>query len=167
MSRRFYLPEGGRGKGRGHNSKQLQEPGNITRDHPRNRNQPNPIASVNVHVVQQDNYHDQEPQASEKRKARASALFERTRQMALESGKHVHESSEDEDDVDIDDDQLLSTTLKSYSSLAGQNDSTKPTDGLARTKNLFNDVCKTGALSCLICISSVKRNDAVKQNNTN
>ena len=89
-----------------------------------NRNQPSPTACAGV--VQQndkDDDCDHEPQASEKRKAKASAILERTRQMALESGKHGDLSSEEEDDeVDIDDDQLFSTTLMSYSSLAGQDD---------------------------------------------
>ncbi|XP_015745022.2 NF-X1-type zinc finger protein NFXL1-like [Python bivittatus] len=73
-------------------------------------------------------------------------------------------SSEDDDDDGDDDDeeiegkhgQILAKTFTKY---------TNQTDGdaseLERTKQYMNDAFQSGALTCLICIASIKRNQAV------
>ncbi|XP_065844834.1 NF-X1-type zinc finger protein NFXL1-like [Oscarella lobularis] len=86
--------------------------------------------------------------ASDERLARAAAISAKAKQLAEEQD---FDSSSEGDD--LNDDEISSVTLKGY---------TTATEGdLARTKSLLNDLCRSGAIVCLICISSVKRDNPV------
>ncbi|KAH1004003.1 hypothetical protein HUJ04_003825 [Dendroctonus ponderosae] len=69
--------------------------------------------------------------------------------------KHVndYESSSDEDDLDSV--QLLGTVLKQY------NDTGGTTDQTIKTQNFIQESFLSGANTCLICISRVKRDDKI------
>ncbi|XP_049812218.1 NF-X1-type zinc finger protein NFXL1 [Schistocerca nitens] len=70
--------------------------------------------------------------------------------------KHLstgYESSSEEDD--LENDNILESVLKSYSQLGGRSDE------LGRTQRFLEEVFQSGAATCLICIASVKRNDAI------
>ncbi|XP_062513703.1 NF-X1-type zinc finger protein NFXL1-like [Corticium candelabrum] len=152
MSRPLYLQRGkGRGRGRGDGHKSNGPDRSLP--HEGSKKQPN---QATVKGKEQTAL-----QASEERRAQASAIFERTRQIAWENERDGRSSSEEEDNG-LDDEKLFSTSLKSYSTLFNDgNGRDESSSGLRRTKNLFNDICKSGALSCLICISSVRQNDAI------
>nr|CAD7576458.1 unnamed protein product [Timema californicum] len=70
--------------------------------------------------------------------------------------KHIkpdYESSSEEDELESD--NILGSVLKSYSQLGGKS------EDLGRTQRFLEDAFQSGAATCLICIASVKRNDAV------
>lgn len=50
---------------------------------------------------------------------------------------------------------IVGSVLKSYASLGGTS------EDLGRTQNFLEDAFQSGAAICLICIATVKRNDAV------
>nr|CAD7597142.1 unnamed protein product [Timema genevievae] len=70
--------------------------------------------------------------------------------------KHIkpdYESSSEEDELESD--NILGSVLKSYSQLGGKS------EDLGRTQRFLEDAFQSGAATCLICIASVKRNDAI------
>ncbi|XP_037832548.1 NF-X1-type zinc finger protein NFXL1 [Kryptolebias marmoratus] len=75
---------------------------------------------------------------------------------------HVSSSSSDEDNDDDDDDgdqqrgKILESTFTSYTVQTGGDSS-----GLLRTGQYVSDLFQSGALTCLICIASVKRTQPV------
>lgn len=64
-------------------------------------------------------------------------------------------SSSDEDDGGIDSGNVLNSVVQSYTQQGGDG-------GLGRTRGFLDDLFQSGAGICLICIASVKRNDAVR-----
>nr|CAD7403377.1 unnamed protein product [Timema cristinae] len=73
--------------------------------------------------------------------------------------KHIkpdYESSSEEDELESD--NILGSVLKSYSQLGGKS------EDLGRTQRFLEDAFQSGAATCLICIASVKRNEAVIPN---
>ncbi|CAJ0958465.1 unnamed protein product [Ranitomeya imitator] len=73
-----------------------------------------------------------------------------------------YSSSDDEDDADGEEDnegkqkRILALTFTTYT-----NQTDGDTTDLARTKQYVNEAFQSGAVTCLICIASVKRNQAV------
>ena len=107
MSRPLYLQRGkGRGRGRGDGHKSNGPDRSLP--HEGSKKQPN---QATVKGKEQTAL-----QASEERRAQASAIFERTRQIAWENERDGRSSSEEEDNG-LDDEKLFSTSLKSYSTL--------------------------------------------------
>ncbi|XP_016340341.1 NF-X1-type zinc finger protein NFXL1-like [Sinocyclocheilus anshuiensis] len=74
-------------------------------------------------------------------------------------------SSEDEDDVSEDGGkrgQILQSALSPYSSHTGDADIRL----LEKTRHYLHEVCQSGGVTCLICIASVRRTQAVRLTDT-
>ncbi|XP_023697570.2 NF-X1-type zinc finger protein NFXL1 isoform X1 [Paramormyrops kingsleyae] len=73
---------------------------------------------------------------------------------------HYSSSSDDEDDGDVELNgkrgKILDSTFTSYTDQTGGD-----AKDLERTRRYLNDAFQSGAITCLICIASVKRNQAV------
>ncbi|XP_063216921.1 NF-X1-type zinc finger protein NFXL1 [Bacillus rossius redtenbacheri] len=70
--------------------------------------------------------------------------------------KHVktdYESSEEEEDLESED--VLGSVLQSYAQLGGRS------DDLGRTQKFLEEMFVSGAATCLVCIASVRRADAI------
>uniref|UniRef100_A0A1B6CP89 PHD-type domain-containing protein n=1 Tax=Clastoptera arizonana TaxID=38151 RepID=A0A1B6CP89_9HEMI len=71
----------------------------------------------------------------------------------LSASKGYDESSSEEDDLESE--TILGSVLKSYAQIGGKS------EDLGRTQNFLEDTFQSGAATCLICIVTVKRNEAI------
>lgn len=67
--------------------------------------------------------------------------------------KQEYDSSSEEEELESD--SILGSVLQLYSQVGGRS------EDLGRTQRFLEDAFQSGAASCLICIGSVKRNDAI------
>ncbi|XP_077976077.1 NF-X1-type zinc finger protein NFXL1-like isoform X1 [Styela clava] len=95
--------------------------------------------------------------------AKASAIFENTRILHAQASQQamknqdMYESSSEEDD--LDEDQILSQLMKNYKGTLNGSDADD--NNSISTRQYLYESCQSGAITCLVCISSVKRQEAI------
>ncbi|KAF4517853.1 hypothetical protein B566_EDAN011778 [Ephemera danica] len=96
--------------------------------------------------------------SKEKERAEAERRFQAAK-AKLEQSVHKHLSAEQDanssDEEDLQSENILGSVLQSYTKSAGG------LVDLGRTQQFLEDAFQSGAATCLICISSVKRADAI------